>query len=73
MYRLKTFWIMFYEACQSQMGTTIPESFAKGMFDNPAKDPTCIKWIIIGGETWVYEYYVEIVQRSSGWRLKNVP
>lgn len=55
------------------MGTTIPESFAKGMFDNPAKDPTCIKWIIIGGETWVYEYYVEIVQRSSGWRLKNVP
>ena len=35
---------------------------AKDMLENVAEDPTFIKRIITGDETWVYEYNVETVQ-----------
>ena len=38
---------------------------AKGMLANVADDPTFIKRIITGDETWVYEYDVETAQQSS--------
>ena len=37
---------------------------AKKMLANVADDPTFIKRIITGHETWVYEYDVEIAQQS---------
>ena len=46
---------------------------AKEGLDNIAEDPTFIKRIITGDETWVYEYDVETVQQSSEWRPKNEP
>ena len=42
------------------------------MLDNIADEPTFIKRIITGDETWVYEYDIETAQQSSKWRTKNV-
>ena len=41
------------------------------MIDNLAEDPTFIKRIITGDETWVYVYDFKIVQKSIAWRPKN--
>ncbi|KAJ8951675.1 hypothetical protein NQ318_012216 [Aromia moschata] len=43
------------------------------MLANVADDPTFIKRMITGDETWVYEYDVETAQQSSEWRAKNEP
>ena len=43
------------------------------MFANAADDPTFIKRIITGDETWVYKYDVKTAQQSSEWRGKNEP
>ena len=45
----------------------------KEMLANVADDPTFIKRIIIGDETWVYEYNVETALQSSEWSAKNEP
>ncbi|KAJ8958440.1 hypothetical protein NQ318_002226 [Aromia moschata] len=41
------------------------------MLANIDDDPTFIKRIITGDETWVYEYDVKTAQQSSEWRAKN--
>lgn len=46
---------------------------AKEMLANVAEDPTFIKRIITGDETWVYEYDTETTQQSGEWRFENEP
>lgn len=41
---------------------------AREMLVNVAEDPTFIKRIITGAETWVYNYDVESVQQPSEWQ-----
>lgn len=41
------------------------------MLDKVVEDPTFMKCIITGDESWIYEYYVKSVQPSSEWRPKN--
>ena len=46
---------------------------AKEMLANVADDPTFIKRIITGDQTWVYENDVKTAQQSSEQRAKNEP
>ena len=41
---------------------------AREMLVNVVEDPTFIKRIITGAETWVYNYDVESVQQPSEWQ-----
>ena len=46
---------------------------AEDMISQAQNDPTFMKRIITGDETWVYEYDVETSQQSSEWRLQGEP
>lgn len=46
---------------------------ATEMINNADNDPTFMKRIITGDETWVYEYDMETAQQSSEWRLSGEP
>lgn len=48
-------------------------SVAKEMISNADNDPTFMKRIITGDETWVYEFDMPTTQQSSEWREKNEP
>lgn len=43
------------------------------MVSRAASDPTFMKRIIIGDETWVYEYDTLTSQQSTEWRFENEP
>ena len=45
------------------------QMYAKEMLDNLAKDPTFIKSVITGDETWFNENDIKSVQQSGEWRL----
>ncbi|XP_011053283.1 PREDICTED: uncharacterized protein LOC105145454, partial [Acromyrmex echinatior] len=42
---------------------------AEDMLEQVNSDPTFIKRIITGDETWVYEFDMQISQQASEWRL----
>ena len=46
---------------------------AEDMVSRASTDPTFMKRIITGDETWVYEYDMQTSQQSSEWRLDNEP
>lgn len=46
---------------------------AEDMISQVSNDPTFIRRIITGDETWVYEYDMETSQQSSEWRFENEP
>ncbi|KMQ87532.1 mariner mos1 transposase [Lasius niger] len=46
---------------------------AEDMIFRASTDPTFMKRIITGDETWVYEYDMQTSQQSSEWRFENEP
>lgn len=49
------------------------KTVAEELISEAENDPTFMKRIITGDETWVYEYDVETSQQSSEWRFENEP
>lgn len=49
------------------------KNVSEEMIFEHGNDPTFIKRIITGDETWVYEYDIETSQQSSEWRFENEP
>ncbi|XP_012231261.1 protein GVQW3-like [Linepithema humile] len=46
---------------------------AEDMLQRANSDPTFIKRIITGDETWVYEFDMQTSQQASEWRFDNEP
>lgn len=46
---------------------------AEDMLERANSDPTFIKRIITGDETWVYEFDMQTSQQASEWRFSNEP
>ncbi|XP_018311208.1 histone-lysine N-methyltransferase SETMAR-like [Mycetomoellerius zeteki] len=46
---------------------------AKDMISKAESDPTIIKRIITGDETWVYKYDTQFRHQASEWRAPNEP
>ncbi|CAK9811861.1 Mariner Mos1 transposase [Anthophora quadrimaculata] len=49
------------------------KTVAADLISEARNDPTFMKRIITGDETWVYQYDMETSQQSSEWRLENEP
>ena len=46
---------------------------AEGMLERVNSDPTFMKRIVTGDETWVYEFDMQTSQQASEWRLPTEP
>ena len=44
---------------------------AEDMLEQANSDPTFMKHIITGGETWVYEFAMQTIQQASEWHFDN--